>query len=149
MAMGVDQAEFSELVGVTSQSISDYETGRSAPAKSTLTHLAARIGIPLDAFGEGGPMPDTFVNRPLTGRPTGRAGLREAVAGFGVRRATEAEVARADPRMVPRLALVELMQDMGPDGPIDRLAWWLERAFDAGRRHGAALAAQAGETGTK
>lgn len=147
MALGMDQAEFSALVGVTTQTISDYETGRSSgPAKSTLRHLADRIGIPLESFGADGPNPASLVNRPLTARSGAPATLRGSKAGFGLRRATAAEVAGAEPRMVPRLALVELMQDMGADAPVDRLAWWLERAFEAGHRQAEATSrAQAKE----
>lgn len=77
-ALGKLQEDFAEDVGVTGQSISDYETGRSRPSKSRLVRLAKKVGIPVAAFEEGGPMPSTLLKRPLTPRS---GSVRENGAG--------------------------------------------------------------------
>ena len=59
------QEEMGELMGLTAQSVSDAENGRTFPSRSRLVRLAGRLGIPVAAFAEGGPMPSTLPLRPV------------------------------------------------------------------------------------
>jgi transcriptional regulator with XRE-family HTH domain len=74
-ALELTQEMFGELMGVTGQSVSDYEGGRSAPARSRLARLADRLGIPVAAFQSGGPMPSTLLGSPAVTRPSNGASL--------------------------------------------------------------------------
>lgn len=56
-AAGLSQTAFGELAGVRGQQVSDWETGRSQPAKSRLERIASRVGAPVTIFAEGGPRP--------------------------------------------------------------------------------------------
>ena len=61
--LGETQEVFAERVGVTSQSISDYENGRSQPSKSRVARLARQLRIPVDLFGEDAPYPHSALQR--------------------------------------------------------------------------------------
>lgn len=71
-AMGMLQEEFGDLMGVTDQTVSDYENARSEPAKSRLERLARKVGIAVAAFSEGGPMPSTLPRSPVQPRSPAR-----------------------------------------------------------------------------
>lgn len=53
--LSLTQAAFGELVGVTGQSVSDWENGRQVPSRSRLERLARQVGITSAVFREGGP----------------------------------------------------------------------------------------------
>ncbi len=45
------------MAGVTPQSVSDWENEKSKPARGTLRSIANALGLPIEAFQEGGPSP--------------------------------------------------------------------------------------------
>lgn len=59
--LGLTQAAFGEMVGVTSQSVSDWEGERQVPSRSRLERMARILGLPIAVFREGGPDPATIV----------------------------------------------------------------------------------------
>jgi len=47
---GYGQEKLAEAAGVESQTLSQYETGKTAPSLTTLVHLADALGQPLEEF---------------------------------------------------------------------------------------------------
>ena len=124
-ALGLKQEEFSELVGVTGQSVSDYETGRSQPSKSRLVRLAGRVGIPVVAFAEGGPMPSTVLKRPLAAHSGNHVGQKVAAFPSGSYDTLSVEEVRR--RFNARLD--EVQGNM----PLAEAVWWVGLALRARR----------------
>lgn len=62
--MGLTQQEFGDLLGVTDQTVSDWEGGRTVPRRSRLVQIAKRAGILVHAFAAGAPMPVVSPSRP-------------------------------------------------------------------------------------
>src|SRR5574338_77966 len=79
VGLGLTQAAFGELLGVTDQTVSDWEGGRSRPTKTKLERLARKVGFPVSVFMEGGPRPATLPRRPVE-RRTGPTSTLEALA---------------------------------------------------------------------
>jgi transcriptional regulator with XRE-family HTH domain len=51
------QAEFGDMIGVSNQRVSDWESGRGRPARNRLVRMARRLGIPMTVFAANGPRP--------------------------------------------------------------------------------------------
>jgi transcriptional regulator with XRE-family HTH domain len=88
-ALGLTQAQFGDVAGVSDQTVSDWENGRSRPARATLTRLAKQLGIPVVVFQQGGEMPSTLLKRlaetrtavgGVSGRSPGRRAEDKALA---------------------------------------------------------------------
>lgn len=57
----LSQAKFASLIGVSDQTVSDWESERSAPPRSRLRGIAERVNGSLSMFEEGGPRPKAVV----------------------------------------------------------------------------------------
>ena len=100
------QAAFASRWLVGGKQISVWEHGGQAPALRKVQAVAAQQGWDMAMFAEGGPMPSTLVNRPLTGRtpaePIPHGGVvREAVLApyGGAARYYEGALRRLDGRV--------------------------------------------------
>lgn len=79
----MDQRTFGEFAGVTYQTVSDWENEHSKPPRSRLRALAERLGLTMELFAEGGPLPSDVVWAPVWERIR-RAASAEAAKVSGV-----------------------------------------------------------------
>lgn len=116
VALGLTQRGLAKRAGVRAPQLSNWIRKVQRPPKSRLESWATREGWSIEIFAEGGPMPSTVVNRPLTARSRqkrgngqgGRSAYIEALELF------EAELAvyRARRELIPRektLALIAML----------------------------------------
>lgn len=122
--LGLTQEAFAEMMGVVDQSVSDYETGRSAPSRSRLERLARQLQLPVSVFSEGGPDPTEALERarmPQEGRTTRGPG----------RRAEDIELRASNlrkdaARLDVLVRLIRSYRDQGETPSPDILSEWLE-----------------------
>lgn len=119
-ALGMTQGQFGALMGVTDQTVSDYETGRSAPGKARLVRLADDLQLPVAVFTEGGPMPRTLPIRPPQPRSGG-----EAPPGA---LAAQADLARVSAKLAFLLEQIATYRRLGAVADDQTLQEWERRA---------------------
>lgn len=64
--LGLRQPAFAKLFGRGRKQASAWKNSRQSPPPAVLEWAAEQHDWPLEMFAEGGPMPSTVVNRPLT-----------------------------------------------------------------------------------
>ncbi len=127
-ALGQSQTDFGSHAGVAYQAVGEWESGKSRPTRGTLRTLAKNLGIPINAFAEGGPMPSDFVDGSHGGIAASSVREEEAPAYGG--RPLDHLRARAQ-----RVALVPLpeVEDM-IDQAETAMVRTVERAVEEARR---------------
>jgi hypothetical protein len=143
--MGVDQTTFGEMAGgVTYQTVSDWENEHSQPPRSRLRALADRLGLPIEAFGQGGPKPADLVQAPVKVVPGMVAERRESY---------DPALARHTPQTTIRLRVAAQLEarvlSAGEAVSRETALSLIREMSDAWARWEATRSAEAGEAGSR
>lgn len=69
----LSQADLAEIMGVSRQAVSRWETGAAAPSVENLIELSRLYGVPLDELVRGGAAPEEEAAPPVPVPPAGAA----------------------------------------------------------------------------
>lgn len=67
----LSQADLAEIMGVSRQAVSRWETGAAAPSVENLIELSRLYGVPLDELVHGGAAPEEEAAPPVPAPPAG------------------------------------------------------------------------------
>lgn len=148
-ALGITSEELAKRAGVWPPQVSNWITKKQKPTKRRLVDWALREGWPIEMFQEGGPRPATVVTRHVSGTPGApRTPIPRGVMQVGETRYPVAygapvretidklDLAALPPEHLAGFAALEVADADHRGQPMDskRILWWIERAFEAGKR---------------
>lgn len=143
--LDLNQEPFAELFGRGRKQVSNWETGKQEPPPAVLERAARVNRWPLEIFMEGGRMPREALQARRRAIPEGArkhgqmmVGERRYETPYGapVREAIDKIIDKIEPEDIKHVAAMEVADAAINEVPMapKRILWWIERAFEAGKR---------------